>query len=38
MRISIKSLAALASGVAVLAACQHTTIADTNAGSKHGGC
>ena len=34
MRISLKSLAVLASGVAVLAACQHTTIADTNGGSN----
>ena len=34
MRISIKSLAVLASGVAVLGACQHTTIADVNAGSN----
>ena len=34
MRISIKSLAVLASGVAVLGACQHSTIANTNAGSN----
>ena len=34
MRISFKSIAVLVSGVAVLGACQHTTIADSNAGSK----
>ena len=32
MRILIKSLAILASGVAVLGACQHTTIAENTAG------
>ena len=31
MRISIKFLTILASGIAVLSACQHTTIADNNA-------
>ena len=30
MRISFKSIAFLASGVAVLGACQHTTIAESN--------
>ena len=34
MRILIKSLAILASGVAVLGACQHTTIAENTAGSS----
>ena len=34
MRISFKSIAVLVSGVAVVGACQHTTIADTNAQSK----
>ena len=34
MRISFKSIAVLVSGVAVLGACQHTQIADSNAGSK----